>query len=130
MDAGCANDRKRVLLPFGALGAFATISEASSSDSDDPCADDASDSSGRPEMRYDKFIGGRTCIFSRDEFLDFYGDVEGATRWERARVCDSADDADGWDIGADIHPIPTNLRGSDEGSGDGAADAGGSCGDG
>ena len=91
MDAGCANDRKRVLLPFGALGALATISEASSSDSDDPCADDASDSSGRPEMRYDKFIRGGTSIFSRDEFLDFYGDVEGATRWERARVCDSGD---------------------------------------
>ena len=91
MDATVANDRKRVLLPFGALGALATTPEASSSDSDDPCADDASDPSGRPEVRYDKIIEGSTCIFSRDEFLDFYGDVEGATRWERARVCDSDD---------------------------------------
>ena len=63
MDADCANDHKRVLLPFGDHGALATIPEASSSDSDDPCADDASDSSGRPEMRYDKNILGGNCFF-------------------------------------------------------------------
>ena len=78
MDAAVANDRNRVPLPFGA-GALATIPVASSPDSDDPSADDASVSSGCSEMRYDKAIFG-PGYFTREDYLDFYGDVEGATR--------------------------------------------------
>ena len=68
------SDRESVLLPFGGHeaahtnlasrglpygpGAIATIPEASSSVSDDSCAEDSSDSSGCPEMRYDKAILG------------------------------------------------------------------------
>ena len=76
--------------------ALATIPEASSSDSDDPCADDYSDSSGRPEMRYDG-----PGYFPRDASLNYYGDIDGVARWERATVYDPDDGAGGSDDGAD-----------------------------
>ena len=92
-------------------------------------ADSSSDSSGCPdtELRHDETIPGPGC-FSRDVFLDFYGDVDGAARWERARVHDSADNADGWNIGADTHSIPANPRDSYERSDNDVDNAGGSCG--
>ena len=134
MDASCTDDRTSVLpigghaaahtglasrsLPYDGPGALATITVASSPGSDDPSAhDSSSDSSGCPdtELRHDETIPGPGC-FSRDVFLDFYGDVDGAARWERARVYDSADNADGWNIGADTQSIPANPRGSYESS--------------
>ena len=104
MEAAVANDRNRVLLPFGA-GALATISVASSPDSDDPSADDASVSSGCSEMRYDKAILG-PGYFTREDFLDYYG-YNGIARWERATVYDS-------DASSDSSSCPETERRYDE----------------
>ena len=79
--ASSSNDREPVILPFGGHAAahtnlasrglpydgagalatsrgppLATIPEASSSDSDDPWAEDSSDSFGYTEVRYDRAI--------------------------------------------------------------------------
>jgi len=42
-----------------------------------------------PEMRYDRILG--PGFFTREDFLDFYGDADGASLWARARVYDSGD---------------------------------------
>ena len=85
-------------LPFGGHARLAEIPKESSSDSDgpelrydgsaasspasaDPRADDASVSSGCPEMRYDRTLG--PGFFTREDFLDFYGDADGASLWAR-----------------------------------------------
>ena len=67
-------------LPYDGAGALAMTPEASSSDSDRPCADDSSYSSGRPEMRYDEFILDGARYFSRGDFLDYYGHLNGVAR--------------------------------------------------
>jgi len=101
-------------------------SPTSDSVSLDSCPGDSSDSDG-PELRHDDSPDGHG-YFTRDDFLGYYGDIDGAARWERARVHDSADNADGWNIGADTHSIPANPRDSYEGSDNDVDNAGGSCG--
>ena len=66
-------------------------------------SDDSSDSSGcpEPELRHDEATGFGPGYFFRDNFLDHYGSLDGAARWERAAVCDPDDGADGSDDGAD-----------------------------
>ena len=54
-------------------------------------------------MRHDKAILG-PGYFTREDILDFYGDVEGATRWERAKVYDSDDSS------SDSSSCPDRLR--------------------
>ena len=68
-------------------------------------------------MRHDKAILG-PGYFTREDILDFYGDVEGATRWERAKVYDSDDSS------SDSSSCPDSEL-SDEGSDDDVDDAGG-----
>ena len=75
------------------------IPDEPSSFSNDPFADDSSDSLGCSELWYDESVDG-PGYFTRGDFLDYYGHIDGAARWARAKVYDSDDDADGSDEGA------------------------------
>ena len=68
-----------------------TIPGASSSESRGPasCAGGSFISSGPSELRNDENGPG---YFTRDDFLDYFGDVDGAARWGRANVCDFNED--------------------------------------
>ena len=50
------------------------------SDGPDSCADKSSDSSGCPEVRCGNSPDGNG-YFTRDDFLYYYGDINGAARW-------------------------------------------------
>ena len=77
------------------MDATATIPGTSSSDSSGPdsCADASSVSSGPHELRYDEVLPDGPGNFTQDDFLDYYGDVDGAARRDRATVYDSDEDA-------------------------------------
>ena len=104
---------------------LAKTPEESSSvpDDPDPSAHDSSTSdSGGPELRFDDHPDDHG-LYTWDEFLENYGDADGAARWERApkqRFDDSppADDAAPRDTRPD-HGTPSG------GSGGARADAGG-----
>lgn len=86
--------------PSDSPGALAAIPGKSLSDSDGPypSADDSSSSDSvsfdsfpgdsfvyRPELRFGDSADG-PGYFIRDEFLDYYGDIDGIARWVRATV--------------------------------------------
>ena len=81
------------------------IPGALSSDSSGPdsCADGSSVSFGPQKMRYGESILDGPCYFPRNYFLDYYGSVDGAARWDRAKVYDSDKDAGGSDDGAIVN---------------------------
>ena len=68
-----------------------SIPGASFSDSHGPasCADGSSISSGPHELRYEEDGPGH---FTRDDFLVYYGGVDGAALWDHAKVCDTDED--------------------------------------
>ena len=111
MDADCSNDRQPVTLPFDGHAAahinsafrgipydgpraLATTTREPSSDSHDPdpCANDSSDSSGCPELRYGESLDGPS-YFTRDDFFDYNDHIGWVARWDRAKVNDTGDDA-------------------------------------
>ena len=117
MDAAVSGDRK-IMLHFGGLvaahfipasrgircdgpSALATIPEKPSPDSEGPdsCADDSSYSSGCPELRYDEYPDGPAYpdgpgYFTRGDFLEYYGEIDGAARWASMGPISSTPDMD------------------------------------
>ena len=92
--------------------ALATIPVDSPSDSRGPvpCADDPSVSSCRHELQYDETPPDGPGYFTRNGFLDYYGGVVGAARWDRAGSCDTDGNAGGSDGGAIAADVSDRYR--------------------
>ena len=111
--AGAAGAAAHASLAPKSLPCLAEAPKESSSVSDGPGPGDPPDSDG-PELRFDETPDGHG-YYTRDGFLRYYGDIDGAARWERAAVygsgassdspaVDSSDDGanDADDSGADV----------------------------